>query len=44
MRYFMKNLIVSFLFAFAVAQVFSTINAQETKFRDQSWRIGILGE
>ena len=43
MKYFMKNLIVSFLFAFAVAQVFSTINAQETKFRDQSWRIGILG-
>jgi outer membrane protein OmpA-like peptidoglycan-associated protein len=42
MKNFTKQIMVSFLFTFFVALIcFSTLNAQDTKFRDQAWRYGL---
>jgi len=43
MKNFIKVISLSFFFAFSVVQIFSTLNAQDKKFRDQAWRIGLIG-
>ncbi|MFA6570580.1 MAG: OmpA family protein [Bacteroidota bacterium] len=42
MKNFTNKVTVSFILAFLVGLItFSSLNAQETKFRDQAWRFGI---
>jgi outer membrane protein OmpA-like peptidoglycan-associated protein len=41
MKNFTKKITVSFLLALLAVLIFSTSNAQDTKFRDQAWRYGI---
>ncbi len=43
MKNFKNNLIACFLVVILTVAVITTANAQETKFRDQSWRYGIIG-
>ncbi|MCX6150299.1 MAG: OmpA family protein [Ignavibacteriales bacterium] len=42
MKILTKIIIVSFFFTFSIVQVFSTINAQETKFCYQAWSTGSI--
>ncbi len=41
MKNLTKKITVSLLFAFFTVLIFSSLNAQETKFRDQAWRYGV---